>query len=92
MKVVANPLRRMITCEFYHNSNSTKSCSATFFDECCQSTLFTVGASNPGNSVDLYLPMEHLEGYCYVIAANNGIMEVNVNGFIIYQTGINYFE
>ena len=89
VKVVANHLRRTIACEFYHSSNSTKSCTVTYFDEHCQSTLFMVGANNTGNSVDLDLPMEHLEGYyCYVIAANNGTMEVNIDGFITYQTGI----
>ena len=92
MKVVANPLRRMITCEFNHtvNSNGTKSCNATYFDEHCQNKLFTVNASNTGNSVNLdlhHLFIEH-KRYCYAIAANNGTMEVHINGFITYKTGI----
>jgi hypothetical protein len=83
----------MITCKFYHNSNNTKSCRATYFDEHCQSELFTANASSTANSVDLTVtmyPFIEPERFCYVIAASNGTMEANISGFIVYQTGINF--
>ena len=91
LKVVAHPMKKMITCEFYHKSTATKLCSVTYFDEHCQSKLYAVNGSTTGNSLNLYYTVSgsnELKRLCFVVAADNGTMRVNISGIFIHHTGI----
>ena len=94
VKITIYPSEKMISCEFLPpfriQYNSKRSCNVTYFDESCQTEILAINANvSTANYINLSyhdLPNNHSR-YCYIIAASNGTLRININGNFTPEPG-----
>ena len=91
MRITLNPSGRSISCEFVnqHGSDGMRTCSVTYFDEYCQEELLIMSGVTDSDHINLYYGdlLNMHTTYCYVIAASNGTLKVNISGTYLQQPG-----
>ena len=83
--VSVDTMTRRFTCTFMNEQDhSEKSCSITLYRDCKEQDVLTAQASSTESQITLAVDSLQSDNsvYCYVVAASNDTIVLNINGTI----------